>query len=176
MTNNRSSLVVNLDPALSSPSSRSSRSSGSSRCMVPASYAHSGTRAVRPVGKRRVVQPAPALRSGVSRSGVSRSGVAPSGVTQSRSLRSLRNRFAVPLLALIVLLLAALLLIGTGSSGARANGESPQQTYTVMAGDTLWSVARSIQPTGDVRPLVSKIARANHVGQSIVPGTQLLLP
>ena len=33
-------------------------------------------------------------------------------------------------------------------------------TYVVQPGDTLWSIARRAQPTGDVRPLVQSIDRA----------------
>lgn len=42
----------------------------------------------------------------------------------------------------------------------------------VRPGDTLWSIARSLQPTGDVRPLVDRLAeRAG--GARLVPGQRL---
>jgi len=42
----------------------------------------------------------------------------------------------------------------------------------VQAGDTLWSIARRVQPTGDVRPLVSTLidaygGRPLHVGETL---------
>jgi hypothetical protein len=42
----------------------------------------------------------------------------------------------------------------------------------VQSGQTLWSIARAIQPTGDLRPLVAKIKQINgdatlRIGQAI---------
>jgi hypothetical protein len=42
----------------------------------------------------------------------------------------------------------------------------------VQPGDTLWSIARRVQPTGDVRPLVDKLSAQRHgaalqVGETI---------
>jgi hypothetical protein len=63
----------------------------------------------------------------------------------------------VGVVLLLVLIIAGLL----GSQVARAN-DGPNrrpvvarhQVVSVQPGDSLWSIARSIQPTGDVRPLV----------------------
>jgi hypothetical protein len=42
----------------------------------------------------------------------------------------------------------------------------------VQPGDTLWAIARRIQPTGDVRPLVDELAhRAG--GAAVVSGQRL---
>ena len=45
-----------------------------------------------------------------------------------------------------------------------AAGESltAGQVVIVKPGDTLWSIARKMQPTGDVRPLVDRIATLNN--------------
>jgi hypothetical protein len=45
----------------------------------------------------------------------------------------------------------------------------------VEPGDTLWSIARELQPTGDVRPLVDRIAELNG-GYSLSAGQTLMLP
>jgi len=46
---------------------------------------------------------------------------------------------------------------GISVSGAQlASGA----TYVVGPGDTLWSIARRAQPTGDVRPLVQSLERS----------------
>lgn len=45
----------------------------------------------------------------------------------------------------------------------------------VQPGDTLWSIARGLQPTGDVRPLVDRIAELNS-GHSLIAGQTLMLP
>lgn len=63
-----------------------------------------------------------------------------------------------------------------GTTGAAALGahEAAGATYVVRPGDTLWAIARRIQPAGDVRPLVARLARANG-GPAIVPGQRLVL-
>jgi hypothetical protein len=45
----------------------------------------------------------------------------------------------------------------------------------VQPGDTLWSIARGLQPTGDVRPLIDRIAELNG-GHSLIAGQTLMLP
>ena len=48
-------------------------------------------------------------------------------------------------------------------------------TVVVQAGDTLWSIAQSLQPTGDIRPLVERLAQLNG-GHSLIAGQTLKLP
>ena len=92
----------------------------------------------------------------------------------------------------IVALLAAMLLalaIGNGAlaglapapggapaaaSASAASGGAATQV-TVEAGDTLWSIARRIQPTGDVRPLVDQLVATNGTAP-LQPGQQLTIP
>ena len=45
----------------------------------------------------------------------------------------------------------------------------------VQPGDTLWSIARGLQPTGDIRPFVDRIADLNG-GHSLTAGQTLQLP
>ena len=49
------------------------------------------------------------------------------------------------------------------------------QVVIVKPGDTLWSIARKLQPTGDIRPLVDRIAKINN-GHSLMAGQTLVLP
>jgi hypothetical protein len=44
----------------------------------------------------------------------------------------------------------------------------------VQPGDTYWTIARSLQPGGDVRALVDKLS-AEHGGAPLQPGEQLAL-
>jgi LysM repeat protein len=50
-----------------------------------------------------------------------------------------------------------------------------QATYVVAPGDTLWSIARRLQPTGDVRPLVDALAASRH-GRPLQPGEPIVMP
>jgi nucleoid-associated protein YgaU len=61
----------------------------------------------------------------------------------------------------------------TTESAFAANGR--QVTYTVRAGDTLWSIAQRADPNGDPRPMVSRLA-AQIGGDTVVPGEQLTIP
>ena len=45
----------------------------------------------------------------------------------------------------------------------------------VQPGDTLWSIARRAQPTGDVRPLVSQL-NAHRDGRPLQAGETIILP
>lgn len=91
---------------------------------------------------------------------------------------------------LAALLLAACLFAGLVSAGRqvaaafgsapasapeRRPASSPAEGYVVRPGDSLWSVARRMQPHGDVRPLVHRLER--QVGSDVVhPGQVLYLP
>ena len=48
-------------------------------------------------------------------------------------------------------------------------------TYVVRSGDTLWTIAKRIQPTGDVRPLVDALAAARD-GRPLQPGERIVVP
>ena len=74
-----------------------------------------------------------------------------------------RRRMAV--VAAAVFALASLLL----ATGAFATQPSPKnlqtipRTYVVQSGDTLWSIARSYMPTGNISGFVDELARMNGV-------------
>jgi len=72
-------------------------------------------------------------------------------------------------LALFVLVLWGLFARSSGAAG-------PEVTYTVRAGDTLWSIATDVYG-GDPREGVWKIAEQNRLdGARIVPGQVLTIP
>jgi LysM repeat protein len=59
-------------------------------------------------------------------------------------------------------------------SGASTPGTAGV-VVVVQPGDTLWSVARALQPSGDVRPLVARLARV-HGHSSVQAGDRLRVP
>ena len=99
----------------------------------------------------------------------------------------LRRRLAVSA-ALFVILAASVLAVRVlagllGSSPPIAPEQVPalgvpaspavRVVHVVQPGDTLWQIARQMQPTGDVRPLVDRWAKARHgrplqVGEAVV--------
>src|SRR5262245_2232526 len=100
---------------------------------------------------------------------------------------------------LVVLLCAALLAVGAWQTAHRLTGtlgdgpltvaEQPggkvvtglvtnlvaSRRVIVQPGDTLWSIARRVQPTGDVRPLVDKLDAQRH-GRALQVGETIVLP
>lgn len=98
-----------------------------------------------------------------------------------------RRRVVVGLLLVLVLAAACLVAgrvvaaLGGGPASASERRPAPAAQrvapamYVVDRGDTVWSIARSLQPEGDVRPLVQALLRANG-GPDLVVGSGLALP
>jgi hypothetical protein len=76
------------------------------------------------------------------------------------------RRVAVLLAALLLIAGAGLVLRAAGGSitheppAAPANPSPLTADYVVQPGDTVWSVARRLQPEGDVRPVVDRLVAA----------------
>jgi hypothetical protein len=64
-------------------------------------------------------------------------------------------------------------LAGTGS--APVASLTPGSTYTVAPGDTLWSIASRLNPGGDPRSIVARLA-AETGSDTVVVGEQIRLP
>ncbi len=85
------------------------------------------------------------------------------------------------LIAIIVTLAVALALplSGTGgrshTTGSAPAGNGHRVEYTVRRGDTLWSIAERVDPSGDPRPLVDELA-AQTGSDTVVPGQRIALP
>ncbi len=85
------------------------------------------------------------------------------------------------LLAVTGLLLVGLALPLSGTGGhSHATGSALAETgkpfvYTVQPGDTLWSIAARIEPSGDPRPLVARLA-AQTGSEAVVPGERISVP
>ena len=61
--------------------------------------------------------------------------------------------------------------VGVGGTQAART----RRTYVVRSGDTLWSIARSLHTTGDVRVTVKRLAAANG-GSTLRVGDRLVVP
>ena len=65
-------------------------------------------------------------------------------------------------------------LAGLAPAPARA-ASATGRSVVVEPGDTLWSIARRLQPNGDVRPLVDRLVAAQ--GSTVIePGDRIALP
>jgi hypothetical protein len=85
----------------------------------------------------------------------------------------------VALVAVVALAVAALDLAGTALGGAPAApagaaAAASGPVLVVQPGDTLWGIARRLQPTGDVSGLVDRLA-AEHGTAPLEPGDRLPL-
>ncbi|MCB0989395.1 MAG: LysM domain-containing protein [Acidimicrobiales bacterium] len=80
------------------------------------------------------------------------------------------------LVALVVVAAFVWLLVAAATTTASylfddvpaAAASSGPITHVVQPGDTVWSIARQHYPTGDIRPLVSRMVESS--GQVLVPG------
>jgi LysM repeat protein len=63
----------------------------------------------------------------------------------------------------------------TEGVGAAASAATTGPTVEAAAGDTLWSIARRIQPAGDVRSLVDQLVALNGTAP-LQPGQAIALP
>jgi hypothetical protein len=108
--------------------------------------------------------------------------VPPPARRRSRSSIYRRRRMLVVValfLAVFSLVLAARAALGALGGGPLAAPETPAGSgavaaavYVVQPGDTYWTIARRLQPSGDVRALVDHLS-SEHAGAPLQPGEQL---
>jgi len=88
----------------------------------------------------------------------------PTRLQRRRPTQQVRRLRALMLLGalVLVLVLAARLIAATlgGVPASASEGSLVPRVYVVHQGDTLWSIARQLQPNGDPRPLVDRLERA----------------
>jgi hypothetical protein len=97
---------------------------------------------------------------------------------QDRSRATRRAVVATAFLAGVLALIAVVsALAGHGPRPTVSDDRAPVASvaFVVAPGNSLWSIARQIQPHGDVRPLVDALA-AEHGGRPLVPGDVLAWP
>jgi hypothetical protein len=65
--------------------------------------------------------------------------------------------------------------LATSGSAPPGGTLSPHSVYVVRPGDTLWSIAARLDPSGDPRPVVGDL-ESEAGGDTVVPGEVLRLP
>jgi nucleoid-associated protein YgaU len=125
--------------------------------------------------------PAPERRGLRSRPVVHVDDWTPAPVRAPRRRVSVEVRRRRTLLAMMGLALALLAFPLSGSGGTSHTTGSASAaplhpgTYVVRAGDSLWSIAERVDPSGDPRPIVSQLA--SELGTyTVVPGEQVTIP
>lgn len=68
--------------------------------------------------------------------------------------------------------------VGMSSAAAsRTSGDVQFDVHTVLAGETLWSIAGELDPTADPREIIAELQHFNGlVDSTIMPGQQLAIP
>ncbi len=89
-----------------------------------------------------------------------------------------RGRAAVFFLLSVVTLLLVMIAVGGTTADASATPGGPATaSVVVQAGDSLWTIAKSLQPNGDPRAMMQTLADLNGLqGADLVPGQQLIVP
>ena len=98
----------------------------------------------------------------------------PSPAGRPVSMRQRRRRVAV-LVFTVAALLGAVRAVAAFGAGPASGIERRPAVHIVQPGETLWSVARSLRPSGDVRGLVRQLEKLNG-GSSLAVGQRLVLP
>ncbi len=88
-----------------------------------------------------------------------------------------RRRLVVVLAVLTVAVLAKASVGGVSPGPGPSERMVPasQHSYVVRPGDTLWAIARSLEPRGDVRPVVDRLAQGRR-GRPLRVGERIVLP
>lgn len=74
-------------------------------------------------------------------------------------------------------LVASLSIFGRGVGAAEAADPAANRVVVVQPGETLWSIARDLDPSADPRSVIEEIKAVNHLkGQVVLPGQALTVP
>jgi LysM repeat protein len=81
------------------------------------------------------------------------------------------------LLSVVTLLLVMIAVGGTSADASDSAGGPATASVVVQAGDSLWAIAKSLQPNGDPRSMMQTLVELNSLnGGELVAGQQLIVP
>jgi hypothetical protein len=140
--------------SLSADRSRYAKSSArSGAAVIPASVLALSQASRRSFGAEATMNAAPTWNAAPIRTG------APARRESSVRKDTPRARFVA-----LIGITMAVLLGGFGIANASSSPKSELRSYIVRPGDSFWSIARSVQSKGDLRPLVAELIEAHGSG------------
>ncbi len=95
-----------------------------------------------------------------------------------KRVRIVNQRRFITSLTFLILISFTIVSFLTGSIFSEGLENKIEVEYTVVSGDTLWSIASEYTPRGkDVRDLIYRITRLNDLKTSrIAPGNTIMIP
>lgn len=98
--------------------------------------------------------------------------------THTTTLRiTQRGRLVVSALIALPVLVVSIFLASPGALADSTDTADSHEYVTVLAGDTLWTIAEMLDPDGDPRDVVHEIMRLNQLSSAALsPGQEIALP
>jgi len=88
-----------------------------------------------------------------------------------------RGRIALGTVIAVPILAMSMLLATPGALAGDEQVENDFEYVTVLSGDTLWGIARLVDPQADPRDVVAEIMTLNQLkNAALSPGQQLAIP
>lgn len=88
-----------------------------------------------------------------------------------------RGRVVLGTFLALPVLLVSLLLASPGAVAESTEVGNDFDYVTVLSGDTLWTIAKSVNPHADPRDVVAQIMKLNQLASgALQPGQELALP
>ena len=88
-----------------------------------------------------------------------------------------RGRFVLSALLALPVLVVSLFLAAPGALADSAEVGDAHDYVTVLAGDTLWTIAESVAPESDPRDVVHEIMKLHQLSSAaLTPGQEIAIP
>jgi Tfp pilus assembly protein FimV len=119
---------------------------------------------------------------GITRTALTAPGLTGPALTATRLRLPTRGRRVLAVLAALPAMAALAVAVFLGGSAALASRDAGApagtfETVTVVAGESLWSIAQEVAPSADPRDVVDAIVRLNALdGVAVSAGQRLAIP